>query len=405
MISASLKKRQEARYQRRKAARAEKKQKLHAKHDNIKNIVSLKSLYRANRNTRRGVRWKTSVQRYHVHLLLNLYRTQQQVLNHTYKSKGFVEFMLNERGKLRHIRSIHYSERVLQRSLSDNALVPMMQRSIMYDSWACLPRKGITHALNRVAVNLRRFYRKNGFSNRGVAGQYDFSGYFDSIPHKQCFREFNKCFSDPEILHLIHLFIEPFGYPNSGPFDRLHRCKPCQGKYTGSSLGLGSQVSQITAVAYPGHIDRFIKQKLHVSEYGRYMDDGELFFQCKSDAWFALNEIIKLSPVYGLHINRKKTRVTPLSKGFTFLKTQFRLTDTGKVIMKLSPDSITRQRRKMKKLAAKVAKGEIPVEYVAQSYSSWKGYALQRNARESVRNMDRLFIQLFNQPAPVCRLQ
>jgi len=39
-------------------------------------------------------------------------------------------------------------------------------------------------------------------------------------------------------------------------------------------LGLGSQVSQISAVFYPNSVDHFIKDKLGIKTYGRYMDDG-----------------------------------------------------------------------------------------------------------------------------------
>lgn len=53
----------------------------------------------------------------------------------------------------------------------------------------------------------------------------------------------------------------------------------------------------------------------------------------------------------GIQLNEKKTKIVKLSRGFTFLKTRFILTDTGKVVKKLCRESITRERAKLKKFA------------------------------------------------------
>ena len=52
---------------------------------------------------------------------------------------------------------------------------------------------------------------------------------------------------------------------------------------------------------------------------------------------------------YGIVINKKKTKIVDLKHGFTFLKTHFYITETGRIIKKPCRDSITRERRKLKK--------------------------------------------------------
>lgn len=104
-----------------------------------------------------------------------------------YKSAGFIEFDITERGKRRHIKSVHISERVVQRCLCDFGLIPMLTKSFIYDNGACLEGKGIDFALNRLNCHLQRHYRKHG--TEGYALVFDFSKFFDRIQHKPIYDE------------------------------------------------------------------------------------------------------------------------------------------------------------------------------------------------------------------------
>lgn len=400
----SLERRREARYQRRKAAREKKKWERYAENDRMENIARYKSLYRGNQKSMRNVSWKTSVQRYQMNLLRNMEETHQKLEAGENITKGFVEFDAIERGKLRHIRSVHYSERVVQRSTCDNALVPMLGRSLIYDNGACLEGKGVDRSMDRLTAHLQQFYRANGFSNDGWAVVFDFSGYFDNILHRECFAVYSRAFRDRRILRLLKDFVIPFGYPTAETnWQRVKRQDAEQ--YTGKSLGLGSQISQITAVSYPNSLDHFVKQVLRVRWYARYMDDGYMLFRTKKEAKEAVGLVISFCEPLGISVNQKKTRIVPIRHGFRFLKATHRLTETGKVERRMCRESITRQRRRLKKFAAKVATGEMAVEDAATAYGSWKGYALHRGGRKAVQCMDKLFRELFGVAAPRCKLQ
>lgn len=401
----SLERRREARYQRRKSAREIKKQQRYSECDKYENIISYKSLHKANNKSIKNVIWKASVQRYEMNLLRNIESARANLSDLKNISKGFVEFDLMERGRLRHIRSVHFSERVVQRSLCANSLVPILSRGLIYDNGACLPGKGVDRAMNRLNAHLQQFYRANGFSNEGYIAVFDFSGYFDCILHDVCFKKFTKEFKDERILWLLDTFIRPFGYPMGNTDMKRMKAPTSKIVYTGKSLGLGSEVSQITAVSYPNPLDHFIKQDLGIRWYGRYMDDGYMIFHNKEDAHKALNVVIEYAKTLGITINRKKTRVIKLSRGFKFLKARHLLTSSGKVVRRMSRDSITRQRRKLKKFAIKVRNGEMTVQDAATAYGSWKGYALHRGGKRTVRNMDKLFLQLFGEQPPRCKLE
>ena len=294
--------------------------------------------------------------------------------------------------------------RVVQRSTCDNALVPMLGRGLIYDNGACLEGKGVDRSMDRLTAHLQQFYRANGFSNDGWAVVFDFSGYFDNILHRECFNVYSRAFRDRRILRLLKDFVIPFGYPTATTnWQRVKRQDAEQ--YTGKSLGLGSQISQITAVSYPNSLDHFIKQVLRVRWYARYMDDGYMLFRTKKEAKEAVGLVISFCEPLGISVNQRKTRIVPIRHGFKFLKAKHRLTETGKVERRMCRESITRQRRRLKKFAAKVAAGEMTVEDAATAYGSWKGYALHRGGRKAVQRMDKLFRELFGAAAPRCKLQ
>lgn len=398
----SLERRREGRYQRRKAAREEKKRARYARCDDFSSITSYRALFAANRKSRRNVTWKASVQRYQMNLLRNMELAREALERGRDITKGFVEFDTKERGKVRHIRSIHFSERVIQRATCDNVLVPMLRRGLIYDNGACLEGRGVDQALDRLTAHLQQFYRKNGFSNDGWAVVFDFSKFFDRILHSYCFRMYGKEFSDSRILHLLEQFVLPFGHPNSRiAYKRVRRENVLEG-YTGRSLGLGSQVSQITAVAYPSAIDHFVKEQMRVRFYGRYMDDGYMLFRTKAEARKAVRELIGACSFYGIEVNQKKTHIIKLRHGLRFLKVLLTLTETGKVKRRMARDSIIRQRRKLKKFVARVAEGKLTLAEAANSHASWKGHAIRRGGVIAARRMDVLFKTLFGVSAPVC---
>lgn len=224
--------RHEARYQRRKAARIEKKAKALKEFGDFGAVFSFDHLYASYRASIKGVGWKASTQRYKSSALAHIAKTQEELLTGKYRSRGFYEFDLVERGKPRHIRSVHISERVVQRCLCDYCLVPALSKSFIYDNGASLPGKGYDFAVSRVTRFLADHYRRYG--NEGYALIFDFSKYFDTAHHEPIFEQFRRSGIDGNLVRLSEYFISNFG---------------------DVGLGLGSQVSQIAALALPNKID------------------------------------------------------------------------------------------------------------------------------------------------------
>ena len=175
-----------------------------------------------------------------------------------------------------------------------------------------------------------------------------------------------------------------------------HRLIDAQGDV---GLGLGSEPNQICAVAHPNRIDHYVIEMLRPEAYGRYMDDFYLIHESKEYLQVCLLLIGRKCAELGIELNPRKTRVVKLTRGFTWLKKRIFYTDTGRIVVKPCRDSITRERRKLKKMARMVADGIMTPEQVEQSYQSWRGGMKRLDAHRSVRAMDALYRSLFGNPA------
>ena len=373
--------RHEARYQRRKAAREAKRRKRLDVYDNFDRVASIPALIRANFDSRKGVMWKASVARYNAHFLKFAVMQSRDLYTGKFKCSGFFVFWIVERGKRRHVHSLHYAERVIRRSFCINALVPILSSGLIYDNGASLKGKGVSFSLSRCVVHLHRYFRETG-SNEGYILIIDFKGYFDHILHEPLMEIIDKYVYDPQLNALTKLFI------NAANMD-----KPDDEK--GMGLYIGPEDSQIYAVSYPNKIDHQIKDGWGLKYFNRYNDDSYIMLRDKEKLLEYRDQLFMMYDELGIIPNKKKTQIVKISRGFTYLKTKFFLTETGKVIMKPDHNSIVRERRKLKKFKRFYDNGDMTLQQISQSYMSWRGSILKKDAYESVRHMDGLFFSLF----------
>ena len=366
--------RKEGRYQRRCARREAKRRARSEACGSFEQVFSYENLYKAGLACCKGVRWKCSTQRYLASLSENTARTRKALMDGTWKTMGFHEFDIMERGKLRHIRSVHISERVVQRCLCDNALVPLFSSAFIYDNAASLKGKGIDFAMDRMNRHLQRHYRKHGM--QGGILVFDFTDYFNSAPQEPIHRENRRRLYDERVRERAESFMADFGE---------------------RGFGLGSQVSQIDALMLGNGLDHFIKEQLHIRGYGRYMDDGYLICEDVRYLEECAARIRQYCAGIGLQLSERKTRILPIRQGVRFLKTKFKLTQTGGVIRKVQRKSTRKMRQKLRKFRRWVDDGRMTEEDVRTSYESWKGHMRRGNSWKVLRKTDKLYRKLFGE--------
>ena len=167
-------------------------------------------------------------------------------------------------------------------------------------------------------------------------------------------------------------------------------------------IPIGNQSSQIFALLYLSPLDHFIKEKLGVKFYGRYMDDFYLIHEDREYLRHCWKEIEEHVNKIGLALN-EKTNIYPLKNGIDFLGFHTYISETGAVIRKVRRKSKNNVRRKLKKMRGLLEAGRITPETVEQSYKSWRGHASKGNCHHFIRNMDQYYNQLFGQAAAVAQ--
>lgn len=364
--------RRDSRYQRRKAKRLMKKMDIYSDADDFDRVFTYRHLYESYRKCIKGVGWKSSVQRYKANATLNLYATYKTLHNGTFRSDGFYEFDIAERGKIRHIKSVKVNERIVQRCLCDYSLVPMLRRTFIYDNGATLKDKGYDFSVRRFKCHLSRYYRKHG--NNGYILLFDFQKFFDNVPHELLKKIIREEFSDERLIKLYDYLIDSFG--NVG-------------------LGLGSQISQVLALASANQLDHHIKDVMRLKYYGRYMDDGYIIHRDKTYLTQCLAEIERVCDNLGIHINKRKTRIVRLDRQFTFLKIRTQLLGNGKILMKPCKNNITRMRRKIKKLRAYVDRGALDESDVYAALQAWESHMNKFQAHYAICSMRCLYSSLY----------
>lgn len=364
--------RRELRYRRRRMRRIQHHRKLHPGADNYDAVFSFGNLWTSYRNCRKNVGWKGSVQRYKFAAPIRVIQTHRKLMQGKYKCVTPHEWDTWERGKQRHIKSVPIGERVMQRCLADNCLIPLMTPTFIYDNGACLRNKGYDFAMRRLECHLHRHYRKYG--NEGYILLYDFSKFYENIDHNLLRFLIGKYIFDPRLHRIIDQILATFGP---------------------SGLGLGSQISQILALAAASPLDHAIKQDMGIDGYGRYNDDGYLIHQSKEYLQSCLERIKAICQRLHIKLNLRKTQIVKLSHGFKYLKSRIYLTETGKIIRKLPRKSITTERQKLKALKVKLAEGKIDFPHIAMQFQSWMSYASKFHSWHTRQNMDKLFFQLY----------
>jgi len=367
--------RRQGRYERRKAEREAKRKLKIGGFDSFDRVTDLDNLNLSFKQAKKIVHWKESVQRYEMNRIANIIEARRKLIAGENLQKGFIKFTLRERGKIRDIDGIQIDERVPVKCLCDQALVPILTRPLIHDNGASLKGKGVMFSVRRLIAHLSRYYRQNG-SNEGYALMIDFKRYYDNIDHDILIAMLKKQIKDLRVMELTEKLIRVFG--------------------DGKGLGLGSQVSQIAAIFYPNILDHFIKEKLRIKFYGRYMDDLYLIHSDKQFLKYCLAEIQKVCETLKITVNLKKTRIAKLSDGLLFLKGKYSLLETGKVLRLPCRDSPIRMKRKLKKFKPLIEAGKMSFMDLRNAYQSWRGAFKKRfQAYKKVSKIDALYDRLF----------
>ena len=237
----------------------------------------------------RGKTAKADVIAFRSRLRSNLARMREELAAGTIHVGGYHYFKVFD-PKERLICAAPFPQRVLHHALM-NLCEPVFERRLIHDTYACRKGKGREAALGRA----RHFARTNEWFLK-----LDIRAFFDSIPHERAVALLERVIKDAEMLGIL------------GRIVRSHEAAPATG------LPIGNLTSQHLANLYLGELDHFIKKKLGVKGYVRYMDDFVLWANGKDRLRECLREVTSFLTVrLGLAV--KPPQVNRVGAGMPFL--------------------------------------------------------------------------------------
>lgn len=213
--------------------------------------------------------------------------------------------------KKREIQAIPYSDRIVQHSLYDNLLIPLMKHHLINANCACRVGKGTDYAIKLLRQFMTKHYKKNG--NSGYFVKLDIKKYFPSINHEVLYKKLARFNFDENINWLLHTVIDSYG--------------------NGVGLPMGNQSSQCFALLYLDRIDRIIKEQLRIKFYVRYMDDMILLVQTKEEVAACL-EKIRVEVLKEKVVLNHKSQIIKIKNGVEFFGWNFTFGKNGKIIQK-----------------------------------------------------------------------
>ncbi len=322
-------------------------------------IYHFDNLLHAFYKARKGKRKTASVARFEANLEWELLSLSDELKNRTYCPGEYHTFVIHE-PKERMISAAPFRDRVVHHALC-NIIEPFFEKTFIDDSYANRKGKGTHKAIERYQFYARRY--------RCVL-KCDIRKYFPGIDHEILKEEIRRKIRCKDTLWLIDNIIEHSNpqmehvvyFPGDDLFTPYQRRR---------GLPIGNLTSQFWANVYLNRFDHFVKEKLRVKGYIRYVDDFVLFSNSKDQLWQWKNHIAGYLADLRLLLNDNKTHIFCVDKGVPFLG--FLVFPDYKFVLKKNSK---RHFRFLRKKIAQFFCQELSCEQLEASLNSWRGHIM-----------------------------
>ena len=215
--------------------------------------LTYENLLKAHKLARKGKNYRDEIIKFNLKQEEYIMFLYEQLKNKTYKHGGYKVFYVTE-PKLRKIEKSRYIDRIVHRWLVDNFLEPTFVPQFINTSYACLKNKG----MHKACLDLQKAMKHcKTIWNEYYILKMDIAKYFDNINKKVLLEIIKRKIQDKNLLWIIQ--------------EILYAQKREKG------LEIGNYTSQMFANIYLNEVDQYIKHKLKIKYYFRYMDGATRF--------------------------------------------------------------------------------------------------------------------------------
>ena len=232
-------------------------------------ICDFSNLLLAARQAQKGKRFQDIVARFNINLESELILLKKELNSKSYTPGAYHSFYIYE-PRTRMISAAPYRDRVVHHSLC-NIITPILEKSMIYDSYANRKGKGTHDAVKRYQYYAQKY---------PYGLKCDIKKFFPSIDHEILKLILRKKIACKDTLWLIDGIID-----NSNPQENTLQyyegdslLTPIERK---KGLPIGNLTSQWFGNFYLNEMDHFIKERLKCKAYVRYVDDFILLADSK----------------------------------------------------------------------------------------------------------------------------
>ena len=306
-------------------------------------VTDYGNLLAAAHRARRGKRDRVEVARFVFHLEPNLLKLQEELRSGSYEMRPYWAFTIRE-PKHRRICAAHFRDRVVHHAVCA-VLDPIFETCLIGDTYACRRDKGTHAAVQR----LQEFSRRSPY-----VLMCDIRRYFETIDHDALKALCRRKLKDKAFLSLLDRIIE----------------HPIPGGKHGKGVPIGNLTSQYFANLHLGELDHFVKDRLRLPGYVRYMDDIAVFADDKPRLHRTLAAIQDfLHGTLRLELREERTLLAPVTQGVTFLG--FRVFPG---LVRLDGRRLARLRRRVRWRETAYRLGIVDEDMLAQSVRAMVGH-------------------------------
>lgn len=330
-------------------------------------VTDFGNLYQAYLDAKSGKSDSIGCQKFQSMAFSGVLRLKQMLETKTYNISPYYRFLIKD-PKERIIDACSFKDKIVQHSLCDNVLHPLLKSEFIDTNYAGQTGKGTQYGLEYLSLHMEQAFEKYGCNCWIIKA--DISKFFYTINHEILKDIVRYHIEDDDVYYLCEKFID---------------------STTGLGLPLGNQISQVFSLLYLSCFDHFIKDDLGVHFYGRYADDFYLIVRTKDEAKLYLSCIKEFMRTLGLELNGK-TQIIPFKNGIRFCGFHTYVTKDGKVIRKLINEKKRAAKKKYRKMAKLVKQGKLKETDFWESYNAFKAHLKNGNCIKFSYEMD-LYIE------------
>lgn len=368
--------RREARYQRRKAARLQRRRDRCEALGPLEDVFSYRKMFFHGKKCCNGIRWKRSTQNFELHLFSGTAVRRRQFLRRRYHFRRCVHFTIWERGKKRPIDAPHITDRQIHKTACNEILIPLYTPSMIQDNGASRKGMGLHYQYRRLKQQLQWHYRRYG--RTGAVALLDLKQFFPGAPRQVIYQRHARYIPRPDLRRVVDQIVAES--PATGP---------------GRGMPLGLEPSQQEMVSLPSAVDNWLKCQVGAHCAGHYMDDYYIIMPDVERLKEIVREMVRRFEALGIRVNKRKCKIVPLTEPFRFCKARFTLTETGAVKINGSRDGVKRARRKLRMFRRELDEGKRTLEGVDEFMNSQEAYYRNFNDHGRVLRLRRLHYAIF----------